>query len=550
VLSAALFSISICCSGILIGQTQGIQTLLEPERSNQVLAWENTSNQNVVRWRVDILKEETVNGQLVLTPQVQFFQNKSYLGVDKQYMTANHYYRIYGLDAADNIIVVDNGPLPAAPGVLVETGCEQKCSGSDFAFGITQYIIMSNGTQGASYLGDSQSFAWSDPATNTVTPYFHYISYATWDAYEQSQPYYNPYMAPGLKIIHFRISDIPSINFVKDAQGNGISDRVVGIEKRMGSISPYGCNTFEILSGKQTGNLASKLACNPQLADFTQQFNQYNELVYPSQTLSTVPTLACNVDENNFLMSNDGVIFTTDPTDHDHPGYTHVLNGWLWYPEGYWGDGTTGGNDDGTNKGVLSFEELNTHLEIKSNPTYSNGVVASDFIQFEFQVVGDPNSSIVVYPSDVTQEDGSLSFSNLGLPMGLFTMNVIHSDLTLYSVYFESLGVSGNKTEISNGEMDVWLIEFDFALSIENVVNKTDLKAYPNPTSTLLNFSLPMTVSHSEISLTNITGKVVYSEKLEMVEQSQIDVSNLPKGMYVLSVISEDFQYTRKVMIE
>jgi hypothetical protein len=94
------------------------------------------------------------------------------------------------------------------------------------------------------------------------------------------------------------------------------------------------------LSGKQTGNLASKLACNPQLADFTQQFNQYNELVYPSQTLSTVPTLACNVDENNFLMSNDGVIFTTDPTDHDHPGYTHVLNGWLWYPEGYWGDGT------------------------------------------------------------------------------------------------------------------------------------------------------------------------------------------------------------------
>jgi hypothetical protein len=195
-------------------------------------------------------------------------------------------------------------------------------------------------------------------------------------------------------------------------------------------------------------------------------------------------------------------------------------------------------------------QELNTQLEIKSNPTYSNGVVASDFIQFEFQVVGDPNSSIVVYPSDVTQEDGSLSFSNLGLPMGLFTMNVIHSDLTLYSVYFESLGVSGNKTEISNGEMDVWLIEFDFALSIENVVNKTDLKAYPNPTSTLLNFSLPMTVSHSEISLTNITGKVVYSEKLEMVEQSQIDVSNLPKGMYVLSVISEDFQYTRKVMIE
>ncbi len=70
-------------------QTSGINTLLQPERSNQILAWENTTNQNVARWRVDILKKVLVNGQVTYKTQVQFFQNKYYLGVDKQHINSN-----------------------------------------------------------------------------------------------------------------------------------------------------------------------------------------------------------------------------------------------------------------------------------------------------------------------------------------------------------------------------------------------------------------------------------------------------------------------------
>ncbi|MGB0391367.1 MAG: T9SS type A sorting domain-containing protein [Salibacteraceae bacterium] len=110
--------------------------------------------------------------------------------------------------------------------------------------------------------------------------------------------------------------------------------------------------------------------------------------------------------------------------------------------------------------------------------------------------------------------------------------------------------VSGNKDKPNKGGSDVWYFELDFNLSVKTAINNSELNTYPNPVQTVLNFSLPMTVSNSEISLTDITGKVVYTDKLGNVNQSKIDVSGFPKGMYVLSVISSEFQYTRKVLID
>ncbi len=370
------------------------------------------------------------------------------------------------------LIVTDNGPFPTAPGnTTVVTGCEQKCKGSSFAYGITQNTLIINGTEGSSYLDASQAVAWVDKTTGTVTPYYHYIGLTSWNTLNSASS--NPWNIPGIKTIRFKKSRIPGLNFIKTSQGNGIAeDNIIGIEKKMGSIGYSPLNGFEVLSGKKTVMLASKQPCLPQLANFTSIFNLYNELVSPTQTVPFVPTLVCDSDPNNFMMSNDGVIFTTDPTNHDHPGYTHVLNGWLWYPDGYWSAEST----CGTNKGVLSFDELNAQLQLKSATTYTNGVSSSDFIQFEFQKVGDPNSSIVIYPNSIEQVDGSLSFSSLDLPVGLYNMNVIHSDLTLYSVYFESLGAQGNLTNslsnfLSTNIYQVPVVNNSFNVSLNSTKN-------------------------------------------------------------------------------
>lgn len=121
---------------------------------------------------------------------------------------------------------------------------------------------------------------------------------------------------------------------------------------------------------------------------------------------------------------------------------------------------------------------------------------------------------------------------------------------TLYVIGLSNSDVSGNKAVANNGGTDLWWIELDFNVGIEKILNNTDLKAYPNPTKRILNFSIPMNVLHSEVSLIDMAGKVVYHKQLEMIEEHQIDVSILSEGIYVLNVISEEFQYTRKVIIE
>ena len=121
---------------------------------------------------------------------------------------------------------------------------------------------------------------------------------------------------------------------------------------------------------------------------------------------------------------------------------------------------------------------------------------------------------------------------------------------TICIVGTSTSGSSGNKTDTTRGFSDIWLLELDFNLSVETIVDNNQLKAYPNPTNAILNFSLPMIVNNSEVSLRDVTGKVMYSKQLEMVNEHQIDITSLPKGLYVLSVISKEFQYTRKVIIE
>ena len=111
-------------------------------------------------------------------------------------------------------------------------------------------------------------------------------------------------------------------------------------------------------------------------------------------------------------------------------------------------------------------------------------------------------------------------------------------------------GVSGNKTDETNGLSDIWIVELDFNLSVQKVTAANNLEVYPNPSTTMLNFSIPMAVNQSSIALTDLSGKVVYQESIGMTQNHQIDVTHLAKGMYILSVKADTFYYTHQVVIE
>ncbi|MGB0403275.1 MAG: T9SS type A sorting domain-containing protein [Salibacteraceae bacterium] len=67
--------------------------------------------------------------------------------------------------------------------------------------------------------------------------------------------------------------------------------------------------------------------------------------------------------------------------------------------------------------------------------------------------------------------------------------------------------------------------------------NNDKVSVYPNPASNVLN--IENLAGYSQISLVNSIGEVVLSEKINY-SSNQFDVSNLPSGIYVLQLITEN----------
>lgn len=71
--------------------------------------------------------------------------------------------------------------------------------------------------------------------------------------------------------------------------------------------------------------------------------------------------------------------------------------------------------------------------------------------------------------------------------------------------------------------------------SIENVSKVEFIKVYPNPTSSVLNIDLPESLTNYELMVFDYTGKQVY-----FGNESQIDVAQYSKGMYLLTVVDKN----------
>jgi len=81
-----------------------------------------------------------------------------------------------------------------------------------------------------------------------------------------------------------------------------------------------------------------------------------------------------------------------------------------------------------------------------------------------------------------------------------------------------------------------------------------NLMIYPNPVSTLLNLSFDLSNTQDmNISLTDLTGKEIFSEKVENLKGSfskEIDVSAFSKGIYFLKLISSEGNITHKIVLQ
>ena len=71
------------------------------------------------------------------------------------------------------------------------------------------------------------------------------------------------------------------------------------------------------------------------------------------------------------------------------------------------------------------------------------------------------------------------------------------------------------------------------ALSNAVISNEAKLNIYPNPSTSSLTISSPNKIA--QITITNLLGQVTYTHEYN-TEKVQIDVADLPKGMYLLRI--------------
>jgi len=74
--------------------------------------------------------------------------------------------------------------------------------------------------------------------------------------------------------------------------------------------------------------------------------------------------------------------------------------------------------------------------------------------------------------------------------------------------------------------------------------NEINFSVYPNPTSEMLN----IISSEGIIQLTDLSGKVILTKKQQ--GKSTIDVSNLPSGIYLIHLQTENIITTQKIVIK
>lgn len=149
----------------------------------------------------------------------------------------------------------------------------------------------------------------------------------------------------------------------------------------------------------------------------------------------------------------------------------------------------------------------------------------------------------------VTQFDSLVVFGNSnGWVHSKFTKDIeqiiwndnIFPDSIIVRFSFISDSIGGNE----GWQIDNLCISMDFVSGIAENQNIEELSIYPNPNNG--EFSIPENSYVGELRIYNLLGKQVY---FETITKNRVS-TNLPHGIYVVSIKREDSLYTSRMVIK
>ncbi len=177
----------------------------------------------------------------------------------------------------------------------------------------------------------------------------------------------------------------------------------------------------------------------------------------------------------------------------------------------------------------------------------SGGTVAPSYVATDFPI----NTTVFV----VVKYEIGTNFASLFINPTLDTMEpaatITNGTGTSVTTEIASLALrEGSNT--GNVQFDAIRVADNWAYVTTSVLGRTEfdaiagLQIYPNPAKTFLNVT-STNFEEKEVEIYNVLGKVVLSSK---VINSQVNVSNLAAGLYVVKVTEAGKTSSRKLVIE
>ncbi len=128
---------------------------------------------------------------------------------------------------------------------------------------------------------------------------------------------------------------------------------------------------------------------------------------------------------------------------------------------------------------------------------------------------------------------------------GIVTINSVGAGSIKYT-YTDPNGCSNSRTMSGNGYT---CAARSVSMNNEQLAINNDFTMYPNPTKSLVNILVDKAVGEGSISVTDLLGKQLKKQSLSMGINT-INVNSLSKGVYLISLITNNGKSTKKLVVE
>jgi hypothetical protein len=196
------------------------------------------------------------------------------------------------------------------------------------------------------------------------------------------------------------------------------------------------------------------------------------------------------------------------------------------------------GTEDFMDMDVTSFGDVYVTGEMAddmdANP---DAVLTANLIKY-----GAEDAYIVSLASDGTfnwaTNYGANSIGSYTRGFGIFAdefNNVYTTGYYQGTVDFDPIGASASYTSVAG--TDIWYQKLGPGFNgINEQITSKDIQFYPNPTNGKCTLSMDKELTNASLTITDITGKIVYVTKISTTDNVELDVSFLMNGHYHLTI--------------